>query len=155
MRRMRVGITVAITGRHLTVHESVDRRSRDFESPSKNSSNFMRLVQPDRLLDEKATPEWIEAVTRLSRLSISASGRAVLSKAQSSSYFPVAQTARKAYVPPAMDALRTAIDPWDYARRALSVRSPFGDCSPSLPADLRDAVRFTVQRGNSISEWRL
>jgi hypothetical protein len=98
---------------------------------------------------------YISAVSRLRRLSISPPFRRILTKEQSSSYFPIAQSSRRHYIPPDFESLCSASSAEVYALRALKLSSPFQSLSPVLPDDLRDSVRHTVRLGAGVSAWRL
>lgn len=78
-----------------------------------------------------------------------------MSKAESSSYFPVAQSARRNVPLPQIEVLTQSADMLEFAQRSRLLASPFDGCNPALPVDLRDAILFTCSRGESISEWRL
>lgn len=98
---------------------------------------------------------FIAAVVRLRRLSISPPFRRVLSKEQSASYFPVAQTSRRNFIPPDFVGLDSSPSAEAYALRTLGLLSPFQSSAPALPDDLLDAVRSTVRLGAGVSSWRL
>ena len=89
-----------------------------------------------RQLGEVVDSIYMRAVVRLSRMSISAPGRKVLSKAQSAAYMPTAQYARRHLVPGDITGLATSLDMLEYALRARSIASPFAQTAPVLPVDL-------------------
>jgi hypothetical protein len=98
---------------------------------------------------------FVSAVVRLRRLSLSPPFRRILSKEQSSSYFPVSQTSRRHFIPPDFVSLDSSTSPEAYALRTLELLSPFQTSVPVLPDDLLDAIRSTVRLGANASSWRL
>ena len=81
--------------------------------------------------------------------------RRILSKKQSTNYFPVTQTSRRGEIPAGFADLISEQDPVAYALRALTIASPFDSMAPRLPDDLQAAVRRTVELGEAASAWRL
>ncbi len=123
----------------------------------KNGGNYLKAaILTNKVPAANLRRDYISAVTSFRRLSqISHPFRRILSKEQSASYFPVAQSSRRKFIPPDFVPLLSSVSPEKYALRTLSLQSPFQSLSPTLPDDLFDSVRCTVRLGSGASALRI